>query len=298
MVTATIQTSPAQSTFLNRISVLLLLSSLWCTLPLAVQALSTPLYGSAAPEISTERANHVGSLLNEAFSSLNGDSVQRYATAREMAKLSQPTMPSHELVYGELSVPVLATILDAVGVRKGDAFLDIGSGDGALVLGAAMMYPDFLRASRGLELVPGLVDRSVRHRTILEERQALTVPTEFCHGDVHGSEPAVLDILGDTTLAVCFATTWSAGNAAIDRKDGEETHGAHGKPRKRNDLQGRSLPKLSKALARMPDGARIVVVDGRLNRENGHQWEGDLRIDCPDTAPFSIASLYRLHNSV
>jgi hypothetical protein len=38
---------------------------------------------------------------------------------------------AHQLIYGELSVPVLATILDAVGVEYRERFLDLGSGDGA-----------------------------------------------------------------------------------------------------------------------------------------------------------------------
>ena len=75
--------------------------------------------------------------------------------------------------------------------------------------------------------------------------------------------------LRDTTLAVCFATTWSRGN------------------------QGRKLPELSHALGKnLSKDARVVIVDGRLDEQDGLNWVGDLKINCPDTAPYSIASLY------
>eukprot|EP00816_Leptocylindrus_hargravesii_P008530 CAMPEP_0196818366 /NCGR_PEP_ID=MMETSP1362-20130617/65251_1 /TAXON_ID=163516 /ORGANISM="Leptocylindrus danicus, Strain CCMP1856" /LENGTH=46 /DNA_ID= /DNA_START= /DNA_END= /DNA_ORIENTATION= len=42
----------------------------------------------------------------------------------------------------------------------------------------------------------------------------------------------------------------------------------------------------------MKEGARVVIIDGKLNCQDGYRWEGDLKIHCPDTAPYSIASLY------
>ena len=62
----------------------------------------------------------------------------------------------------------------------------------------------------------------------------------------------------------------------------------------RASLRGRELPRLSRALAALPPGARAVIVDGRLDAEgDGFDWLGDLRITCPDTAPHSTAALYR-----
>lgn len=232
---------------------------------------------SSAPELSSVRVDEVTKLLTKTFQHINGDTVQRYDSAREMASLQQE-LPSHELVYGELSVPVLATILDAAGVANGDSFLDIGSGDGALALGAALLYPDHLRISRGLEIVPGLVERSRDHAQRL--RSTLTVPVDFSLGDVHmaSSIQGISDILMDSTIGVCFATTWSAGNVS------EECT---------KSLRRRLLPRLSRSLAKMSLGSKIIVIDGRLDENDGYRWEGDLRVDCPDTAPISIAALYR-----
>lgn len=230
--------------------------------------------GLSAPHMTVES---VSQIIAETLQTSQGEKSQRYASVREMAAKESSTTPRNELVYGELSVSVLAELVDAVGVEDNDAFLDIGSGDGALVLGAAMLYPDQIRVSRGLELVPGLVSRSQAHAQQLESQ--LTVPVEFTLGNVHQADQdlTLQSILNDSTLAVCFATTWSADNAT---------------PEQKTSLKGRSLPKLSEALNHMPIRSRILVIDGRLNAKDGYRWEGDMQITCPDTAPFSIASLY------
>ena len=244
-------------------------------------------FSAIAPELSRSCVGEVNAVLTDILASVSGDAANRYASARTLAKMSGRTgtqLPQHELVYGELSVPVLATLLDAVGVCEGDSFLDIGSGDGALVLGAAMLFPQHLHVSRGLEIVPGLWERSQRHLELVQPK--LSVPVEFLLGDVHstqnsnfaGTTTSIPELLNDSTLGVCFATTWSAGNSG---------------PSQRSSLQRRALPKLSSALSRMPKGARVVVVDGRLDCNDGYQWQGDLKIQCPDTAPFSVAALYQ-----
>ena len=143
----------------------------------------------------------------------------------------------------------------------------------------------------GLEIVPGLVDRSKFHaknlnKILQESADSDTMEcllqnqsqVQFYLGDVHQSHECetVSSILSETTLAVCFATTWSAGSA----QEGSTS------------LNGRKLPKLSKALSHLRKGSRIVIIDGRLDENYGFRWEGDLRVMCPDTAPFSIASLY------
>lgn len=239
-----------------------------------------------APELSMERIELVSSLVAAAMGdSKVQDKAERYASARSFS--SNVSAPQKELVYGELSIPVLATLLDAVGVEQGDCFLDIGSGDGGLVLGAGLLYPDYIQKCRGLEVVPGLVERSKLHaeRLMASNEDTTTdcnqhVNAEFLLGNVHEAcrDTSIESMLQKTTLAVCFATTWSAGNI-------QES--------KRTSLQRRLLPKLSKALTRLPVGARIIMVDARLDCKDGYSWEGDLKIHCPDTAPFSIASLYR-----
>jgi hypothetical protein len=232
-----------------------------------------------------ERIELVSSLVAAAMGDAKvQDKAERYASARSFS--SNVSAPQKELVYGELSIPVLATLLDAVGVQRDDCFLDIGSGDGGLVLGAGLLYPDYIQKCRGLEVVPGLVERSKLHaKRLLASKDTTTdcnqhVNAEFLLGNVHEAcrDASIASVLQETTLAVCFATTWSTGNI-------QES--------KRTSLQRRLLPKLSKALTHFPVRARIVMVDARLDCKDGYSWKGDLKIHCPDTAPFSIASLYR-----
>jgi len=233
----------------------------------------------------------------------------RYASARSLAttiddggaakpKEELAALADHQLVYGELSIPVLAKILDAVGVQKGEHFLDIGSGDGALVLGASLLYPEEIQRSVGVEILPGLVDRSKNHLERLKsnlasekEQDCVLVraleQVDFFLGDVYKAagdhqdktrcdeDGNLLSVLKDT-LAICFATTWSSAN----------------KGKEKSSLDGRKLPQLSAALGTLPIGARCVIVDGRLNEADGFVWGGDLKVHCPDTAPYSIASLY------
>ena len=245
------------------------------------------------PEVGEERLSKVSGWISQALGDDDDTHMKnkdRYESARLAAKELQDSKESYELVYGELSVPVLATILDAVGVHQGDRFLDIGSGDGALVFAASLLYggsedgsDNAIEKARGLEIVPGLYQRSLKHLDALQEitQNEHGSPIEFVLGDVHDAhtDESLKALLQDTTLAVCFATTWSAGNAKQQQDQ-------------KTSLQGRKLHALSKALSLLPTGARTVIVDGRLNKEDGHDWQGDLRIECPDTAPFSIASLY------
>lgn len=242
-----------------------------------------------------------------------------YISFPTCSAFSASSTPQNELVYGELSVPTLATILDAVGVHDNDVFLDIGSGDGALVLGASLLYAsdrssdsdvdeeksggegrrrNAMQKCYGVDIVPGLVERSIVHAKnlerilqsdddessngILNDNQS---EINFLLGDIHTPDKQLQGILKETTLAVCFATTWSAGNANNDSNDDDK--------RRSTSLQGRRLPKLSKALSTsLSAGCRVVVIDGKLSEDDGFIWQGDLKIICPDTAPHSIATLY------
>lgn len=243
-----------------------------------------------APELKPQEIKRVSALIDSALGDAeptghktatpSGSKFERYESARNLASTFGPSsdqedsIPQNELVYGELSIDVLSTIMDAVGVYPGERFLDIGAGDGALVFGAKLLYPEYIVKSRGLELVDGLVERSQRHKERLKKLvdNDSVSGVEFIAGDVHKaiSDPILKSILRDTTLGVCFATTWSA----------------------QNGLPGRSLPKLSSALKLLPRKARIVLVDGRLDCKDGYKWLGDMKVECPDTAPFSIVSLY------
>jgi len=353
-----------------------LLSAAWCLTSLScttnnnifasVHALATiPSTPTIAPEVSPAHLDRVSNLVSSALgdtpSSTNNENndtksenddndksiADRYASARSAVSQYQSTSrESHsQLVYGELSVPVLATILDAVGVQDDEIFLDIGSGDGALVLGASLLYAstsdtaedtetttteattaattagtninkmqkrrNSIRKAWGVDIVPGLVDRSIVHAANLQQSLSLSSrnnnndrhdeeaneirsclqrnqsEVQFLLGDIHQPSGELRRVLKETTLAVCFATTWSAGNARNDDDDAATTTAS-------NSLQGRKLPKLSAALSStLSPNCRVVVVDGKLlTNDDGFVWKGDLKVHCPDTAPYSIASLY------
>uniref|UniRef100_A0A7S2VAR4 DOT1 domain-containing protein n=1 Tax=Entomoneis paludosa TaxID=265537 RepID=A0A7S2VAR4_9STRA len=117
----------------------------------------------------------------------------------------------------------MVTILDAVGVQKRDEFLDIGSGHGMLVLAAALLYPH-LQASRGVEIVPHLQEQALIYQQQLEEHHHQiksgsdssigTVSSNLADidlllGNIYDPDPQLTSILKRTTIAVCFATTWS-----------------------------------------------------------------------------------------
>ena len=147
--------------------------------------------------------------------------------------------------------------------------MDIGSGDGALVFATSLLFGGDISISRGVEIVPTLFERSQSHKStfaeVLENNKV-----EFHCGDIYDCDDTMENILADTSLAICFATTWSRGN------------------------QGRELPQLSVSLGEfLTSGTKVVVVDGKLDEKDGLMWQGDLQISCPDTVPYSIASLYQ-----
>ncbi len=268
---------------------------LYCALPTLVHAFSSSA-PVIVPEVHPAHVTRISQLVEAALGDEGDANDNRYVFARDAVTTFQEndeSPPSNELVYGELSIPVLVTILDAVGVQENDVFLDIGSGDGALVLGASLLYADTgteaieggnaMKKCYGVDIVPGLVERSISHadklHQILQNKESFVqrnqAEIELLLGDIHQPDGQLQNILNETTIAVCFATTWSAENSVG------------------TSLQGRKLPKLSKALSRgLSSGCRVVIIDGKLDEEDEFLWIGDLKIHCPDTAPYSIATLY------
>jgi len=268
-----------------------------------------------APETTLLERQAVRKVLNQVYGIENSDQwEERRSHARDAAAADTTTttatdtasiytntfidnsknllnVPKHNLVYGELGLETLATILDAVGVKRGDRFMDIGSGDGAVVTGASMLYPGYLHASRGIEIVPRLYERSLVFQNHLEHvvlsqqteekkeedtrGMKLCPDTSLYLGNVYQpNDTAIKRLFSDTTLAICFATTWSTG------------------------IPGRKLPELSKALGKggaceLHHGARLVIMDGVLDyKKDGFDYCGELKLTCPDTAPYSIARMY------
>jgi hypothetical protein len=120
-----------------------------------------------APEITESQKLGVKKILNLVY---GDESSEEWNTRRSAARASGEEdnsleIPQHELVYGELGLDALVTVLDAVGVMKGDRFIDIGSGDGMLVSAASMLFPDYIDSSVGVEIVPDLHLRSVEFRS-------------------------------------------------------------------------------------------------------------------------------------
>lgn len=283
-----------------------------------------------APIVSTERKQYVKNIIDRVYGVQDsGTWNERRDDARSTTNIllnsgndyddrscaSKNSMlqniPEHELVYGELGIDALITILDAIGVRKGDTFLDIGSGDGLLVCSAALLFPEYIQSSNGIEIVPQLYQRSLKFKNrlmdiLLEEnikdeakienegnkrRQIPDMP--FYLGNIYDESDVIVmspsddnttsncipreEMFSKTTIAICFATTWS------------------------KNIPGKKLHRLSKALvggannngiSNLPKGAKIVIIDGCLSPNDGYIYEGELKLYCPDTAPYSIARLY------
>jgi hypothetical protein len=221
--------------------------------------------GSLLPEIPPKKIEEVSQIVSQALDGNVSEESRKIQVQELAAKFDSTIYEQNQFVYGELSIPTLATLLDAVGVYENERFLDIGSGDGALVFATALLFEDVVM-SRGVEIVPSLFDRSEEYRSKFAD---ISDRVQLHCGDIYDCNETLRNMLGDTTLAVCFATTWSRGN------------------------EGRRLPELSNALGiHLNQGARAVVVDGKLDEIDGFSWDGDLKIHCPDTAPYSIASLY------
>ncbi|MEO0605455.1 MAG: hypothetical protein AAF211_28750, partial [Myxococcota bacterium] len=181
-----------------------------------------------------DRVSEVEALLREVLG--DGDVAARH---QRLADVRDAATVGEHLEYGELDVRSVARVLAATGVDPDERFVDIGSGEGLPVLAAALLYPDTLTAVRGIELVPERLARAHRHaeRLRVQRPDVAIAPVTWLEGDVYTTAGPTGQALADSTLALCFATTWSRGA-----------------PR-------RELPRLSRALAEtMPPGARVVIV--------------------------------------
>ena len=270
-----------------------------------VNSLSLPLPVPApvpvlAPETTPLQRSEVKNILGQVFGTADSEVWQeRRSQAIDVSQIEGEILALQPkvTVYGELGLEALATVLDAVGVQKGDQFLDIGSGDGILVAAAALLYPQHLKAARGVEILPTLYQRSLTFQQKLRQSVLTSTntdatsdetvaslhvpvplcccPTELYEGNVHAPDDQLLGkhVFSEATLAVCFATAWASG------------------------VPGRMLPELSRSLgaggiSELPVNARMIVIDGRLCDKDGFRYEGELKLDCPDTAPYSLAHLY------
>lgn len=105
--------------------------------------------------------------LEAAFARVYPDESASYAAhfelyERDAARLAGDAHATDapELFYGEAPVTAIKGVLDAVGARAGERFLDLGSGSGKAVIAAALARPD-LAACQGIEILPSLHAESV-----------------------------------------------------------------------------------------------------------------------------------------
>lgn len=75
-------------------------------------------------------------------------------------------------VYGEIDAISVAHILEFIQPRPGQVLVDLGSGNGKVVLAAAMLYPE-LKACRGIELMVSFLDTAREADAILTGAQVV-----------------------------------------------------------------------------------------------------------------------------
>lgn len=142
-----------------------------------------------------------------------------------------------QLVYGELELETFAEVLQGASPTAGEVFLDIGSGAGRLVLGAACMHQGWSRCI-GIELLPHLHEQAEAAAAALRREHASSLPcTEFLCCDAFEPTDGALAALCEADVVAAYAITWAC------------------------DECGR-LTQLSNLLgATLKDGARVLVVD-------------------------------------
>lgn len=85
--------------------------------------------------------------------------------AKRLVKTSAPvvarTEPSVSLTYGEIDFFSLSCILEKLGIKKGDVFVDLGHGTGKALICASLLYGTKISQCIGMELIPELYQISV-----------------------------------------------------------------------------------------------------------------------------------------
>lgn len=85
--------------------------------------------------------------------------------AKQLVKGSAPVTsepePSVSLTYGEIDFFSLSCILEKLGIKKGDVFVDLGHGTGKAIICASLLYGTLLSQCVGMELIPELYQVSV-----------------------------------------------------------------------------------------------------------------------------------------
>jgi hypothetical protein len=96
------------------------------------------------------------------------------ALARSSVSADGIPLAGDSMTYGEFDLDFLGSLLEAAEPQKGDTFVDLGSGCGRLVLGAALLRPKVWAECHGIELLPELHNEAVAARMRMDELPELS----------------------------------------------------------------------------------------------------------------------------
>lgn len=96
------------------------------------------------------------------------------ALARSSMSAGGIPLAGDSMTYGEFDLDFLGSLLEAAEPQKGDTFVDLGSGCGRLVLGAALLRPKVWAECHGIELLPELHNEAVAARMRMDELPELS----------------------------------------------------------------------------------------------------------------------------
>lgn len=115
---------------------------------------------------------------------------------------------NEDFVYGEVSLPAVWDLLQAVGAKPGDVFYDLGCGTGKAVLFAGLLF-EFAKCA-GIEYLQELHDYAEhslnRFHAYIEPLLPAGRPRpalSFIHGDLRDQD------ISDADIVFSHCTTWS-----------------------------------------------------------------------------------------
>mmetsp|Transcript_17702 Transcript_17702/g.35557 ORF Transcript_17702/g.35557 Transcript_17702/m.35557 type:complete len:269 (+) Transcript_17702:1113-1919(+) len=145
------------------------------------------------------------------------------------------------MTYGEFDLDFFAKLLECANPQSGETFVDVGSGAGRLVLAAALLHPSKWANCHGVELSSPLHDAAIAARYEFEnikQDKPHIAPCQYTLSSCMEGEG--LQAIKMANVAFSYAVTWA----------NDETHG-----------------KLVRALAELPDGARVISIDLPLKND-------------------------------
>lgn len=202
--------------------------------------------------------------------------LARDAALAQSSKTSAEGIPlaGDGMVYGEFDLAFLERLLDAAEPQKGDIFVDLGSGCGRAVLGAALLRPNTWAECVGVECLPELHAAAVAARVRIDELTELAdtpvAPVGYICADLWSEEAE--SPLAAASIAFSYSVTWE------------------------RDEEG-YLTALSSLLARrLSDGARACTVDLKLRSDAEATFEQVAAVagSNPETGEDTVGYVWRV----